>query len=145
MRTALVPEFRFWSKINLDFQSGCWNWIGRKDKHGYGLFYNGVKDVRAHRFIFETIKGKVPEGLQLDHLCRNRDCVNPEHLEAVTTKENILRGEGITSKNAKKTHCDKGHLLSKNNLVKSALKFNRRACKICYDISQQAFRMRKKK
>src|SRR6185312_15200361 len=115
MRTALVPEFRFWSKINLDFQSGCWNWIGRKDKHGYGLFYNGVKDVRAHRFIFETIK------------------------------ENILRGEGITSKNAKKTHCDKGHLLSKNNLVKSALKFNRRACKICYDISQQAFRMRKKK
>lgn len=80
----------------------------------------------------ELHKGPIPEGLVIDHLCRNRGCVNPDHLEAVTQRENILRGEGLAAANARKTHCPKGHPYSGENLyvVPSS---GRRQCRICAD------------
>jgi hypothetical protein len=89
--------------------NGCWLWAGYVNERGYArLTYRG-KIYRAHRFSYEAFVGEIPEGLVLDHLCRERSCVNPEHLEAVTNKENILRGVGPSAKNAKKTHCPRGH------------------------------------
>lgn len=82
----------------------CWNWVGRIS-HGYGSF----RQCPAHRISHVTFKGKISEGLQIDHLCRNTRCVNPKHLEAVTGRENVLRGLTIPAANVAKTHCPHGH------------------------------------
>lgn len=98
---------RFMAKVNIS-ESGCWEWIGHLDKKGYAKFdhdYGG----RAARYAYATLKAPIPQGFTIDHLCRNRKCVNPEHLEAVTNKENVLRGAGLTAQHAKATHCPKGH------------------------------------
>lgn len=84
--------------------SGCWLWKGAT-ACGYGYF----RHRPAHRFAYELYRGPIPEGLQLDHLCRVRSCVNPSHLEAVTQGVNLHRGETIAARNAAKTHCPKGH------------------------------------
>jgi HNH endonuclease len=98
--------------------SGCWLWIGYVDKLGYGCMrgYPG-KTRKPHRVSYELHKGAIPEGLVLDHLCRNPCCINPDHLDPVTDRQNILRSE-LTSaaKNLKKTHCEHGHLLQGENL-----------------------------
>ena len=73
-------------------KNGCWNWEGSLTNDGYGICSYKGKNKVAHRLIYELINGKVPDGLQLDHLCRNRKCVNPDHLEIVTCKENVRRG-----------------------------------------------------
>ena len=80
----------FWSRV--EFTTKCWNWIGNKNPKGYGRFYlKGIK-ILAHRQSYELYNGIIPEGLQIDHLCRDHSCVNPAHLEAVTQQENIKRG-----------------------------------------------------
>jgi len=123
-------EERFWDKI--DKTSGCWLWKastwGGKEGYRYGQFKIGVKGHYAHRFAYELIKGKIPKGLDIDHLCRNRLCCNPAHLEAVTRQENLLRGEGITAQNAQKTHCKRGHEFTLEN-TNTGTKFRR--CNIC--------------
>lgn len=96
--------------------SECWLFAGYIAPNGYGYFYvrgsgYGSSPVIAHRVMYENEVGRISDGKQLDHLCRVRACINPEHLEPVTLKENVLRGIGITARNAKKTHCPKGHLL----------------------------------
>lgn len=91
-------------------ECGCWVWIGDATPRGYGRFMNqNGKVVRAHRVFYELLRGPIPDGLSIDHLCRVTSCVNPDHLEAVTNKENVLRGIGPTARNAKKTHCPLGH------------------------------------
>ena len=93
-------------------ESGCWIWIGSISDKGYGNAWFNCRVLRAHRLSYQSIVGEIPEDKpQLDHLCRVRCCVNPAHLEPVTARENVHRGIGLTSANAKKTHCAKGHLL----------------------------------
>lgn len=95
----------------------CWEWTAGKSSKGYGMVYVGGKMQMAYRVVYELYRGAIPEGRQLDHLCRNPGCVNPEHLEPVTSKENTLRGEGIAARNARKTHCIHGHKYTPENTI----------------------------
>lgn len=98
---------RFWPKVHKT--ETCWNWIACIGGAGYGQFYSGERLVGAHRWSYEHFVGPIPFGLTIDHLCRNRPCVNPQHLEPVTKRENNLRGVGSPAKNAAKIHCKRGH------------------------------------
>ena len=79
-------------------ESGCWEWQGEKNRNGYGRVWIGGKRLMVHRVVFELLVGPIPEGLVLDHLCRNRPCCNPEHQDPVTVRENTLRGEAVLFK-----------------------------------------------
>lgn len=104
---------RFWSLVaKADGQ--CWEWRGAKTNQGYGTFARTHGTRVAHRISWELTRGPIPDGLTIDHLCRNRGCVNPSHLEPVTNRENVLRGEGITAHLARTTACAKGHPKSEN-------------------------------
>ena len=119
---------RVFAKV--DKTDSCWNWNGAKVQ-GYGMLAVGRKRIKVHRIVYEAMKSKIPEGLVPDHLCRNRACVNPEHIELVTNKENILRGIGACATNAQKTHCPRGHPLVEENLVKYRSEKGGRECKTC--------------
>ena len=101
----------FWDKVDIGPNATwCWLWRGYIARDGYGSAARGArKNVRAHRAIYEEMVGAIPKGLQLDHKCRNRSCVNPFHLEPVSCRENVLRGEGVAAINARKMHCKRGH------------------------------------
>jgi hypothetical protein len=86
------PEQRFWRHVVRDPDTECWEWTAARKNGGYGSFAIGKGNVYAHRFAYEMLVGPIPEGLELDHLCRNRGCVNPDHLEPVTRQVNVLRG-----------------------------------------------------
>jgi hypothetical protein len=140
-RTIQDPEERFWSKVNKT--ELCWIWQGALSEKGYGTFSIRGKQIRAHRYSWELVNGKIADGLVIDHLCENKACVKPEHLEPVTNKENLLRGE-VGKKNAEhhkaKTHCRNGHEYTEENTAhwnrKSRGVLTRR-CKVCY-AEQQA-------
>lgn len=102
------PARRFAALYAVD-PSGCWPWTGWTDPNGYAKFTTGKKAHLAHRWSYEQHVGPIPDGLVLDHLCRVRHCVNPEHLEPVLQKVNALRGYGVPALNARKTHCKRGH------------------------------------
>lgn len=106
----MTTKDRVLAKIRKD-PNGCWTWLGGINPKGYGTIMINYKHYIAHRLVYEFLIGPIPEGLTLDHLCRNRAYVNPEHLEPVTNAENVLRGEGISARNARKTHCKRGHSL----------------------------------
>lgn len=113
---------------HIDMADDCWEWRGYVNPNGYGVARIGGHSRQAHRAVYATINGEVPDYLVLDHLCRNRRCVNPDHLEPVTSKTNILRGEGAAAVNARKTHCVNGHALSEENLVPGV---TWRQCRVC--------------
>lgn len=126
---------RFWDSVNKSsdifghdgkYLTECWIWIALKDEDGYGRFSINGKGVKPHRFSYELTYGTIKDNLQIDHLCRRRDCVRPEHLEQVTCLINVRRG---TSYNRTKTHCPKGHEYTIENTIIS--KRNQRSCKIC--------------
>jgi hypothetical protein len=124
MRT---PE-QFWSKVKKS--DGCWNWIGGHSI-GYGcLAWNGKRDW-AHRISYILTFGSIPEGLELDHLCRNRSCVNPTHLEPVTHRENVYRGESPMAYKKRQTVCVRGHSLDETNVYRIPSKPTSRFCRIC--------------
>jgi hypothetical protein len=102
-----TPIERFMAKV--EFTDTCWEWTARRDVLGYGQLLWNQRAGRAHRVAYEYFVGPIPDGLELDHLCRNPPCVNPDHLEAVTHRENVLRGESPSARHARKTHCPQGH------------------------------------
>lgn len=125
----------------MENQNNCWLYAGYFSTKGYGLIWNNTlqKFEKAHRVMYETFNGKIAEGLVLDHLCRIRQCINPEHLEPVTNRENILRGEGIAAKNIKKTYCKHGHLLENNVYIFRTS----RICRTCQNTRNRAYRNKK--
>ena len=134
---------RFFDKVVVDPETGCWEWSAARTQGGYGVFWFDGKQHYAHRVAYELVKGKIPEGLELDHLCRHRACVRPDHLEAVTHKENLLRGETFQAANAAKTHCPQGHPYSGDNLYVTP--DGERECRTCRAESARRYRARKKK
>jgi hypothetical protein len=104
-------EERFWSKV--DASGDCWTWVAaRHGESGYGVYSVRHKNILAHRYAYEQLVGPIPEELDLDHLCRNPPCVNPDHLEPVTRRENLRRGKHVYRD---RTHCKHGHPYSEEN------------------------------
>lgn len=105
---------RFHAKYEVNTNTGCWEWTAYVDRLGYGRFsWNGTMG-RAHRFAYALLVGPIPEGLELDHLCKVRCCVNPAHLEPVTRQENIRRSN-VGRPQAERTHCPQGHPYDEKN------------------------------
>lgn len=115
----------------------CWEWTGRKQTAGYGQTFVGGRGVVVHRLAYEHLVGPIPDGLVLDHLCRNRTCVNPAHLEPVSNKDNILRGVGPSAINARKTHCRRGHEFTPENTYRRPSAPQKRHCRICILLAEE--------
>lgn len=109
--------------------SGCLIWMGKRSWDVYGSFYMNRRNMGAHRAAHILFIGPIPDGLVVDHLCRNRRCVEPMHLQAVTVRENTLRGMGITAVQAQRTHCIHGHEFTPENT--RITKRGRRDCRAC--------------
>ena len=116
---------RLADKVLLD--DGCWAWTGSRNKSGYGTLNTGRSTQYAHRVVYEILNGDIGAET-LDHLCRNRSCVNPSHLEPVSRSVNILRGQAPPAVNARKTTCKRGHRLDADVYVS---KDGRRDCRVC--------------
>lgn len=106
---------RFWGYVDLDGANGCWNWTGATSKDGYGIMVVAQVTNYMPRYSWELHRGPITDDMEPDHLCRNRACVNPDHLEPVTHRVNVLRGESPTAINARKTHCRRGHEFDSEN------------------------------
>jgi hypothetical protein len=126
----------------------CWLWTGPALPTGYGRTGVTGRGKYAHRVVYEAVKGRIPDGLTVDHLCGRPACVNPDHLEAVTLRENILRGTGPAARNARKTHCRNGHPLTGDN-VKVYTKPNHsqpgRYCRMCQRMNEQRYAERRRR
>lgn len=130
-------------RISVDANTGCWQWLGSINGSGYAVVKLRGVQHNAHRLIYEIFMGHVPKELHVDHLCRNRGCVNPEHMDPVYPRVNIMRGEGPAAYNARKTHCKRGHPLSGENLVVDRIT-GKRACRTCKRATTQRYHQRKK-
>ncbi|MDL5205070.1 HNH endonuclease signature motif containing protein [Streptomyces sp. ALI-76-A] len=119
----------------------CWLWRGRLNKDGYAEHKLHGRTHMAHRTTYESLVGPIPDGMQLDHRCRVRHCVNPAHLEPVTSRENTLRGVGLAKQNADKTHCPQGHPYDEANTYRYK---NYRRCKTCLRERARAYRAAKR-
>lgn len=119
--------------------NGCWIWDKKVNWNGYGLFTVGDRTVAVHKYSYIYFYGAPGDGLQIDHLCRNRRCVNPEHLEAVTARENLMRGDTLAKRNADKTKCPNGHPYSHINSQ------GRRVCVVCIRESCKQYQRRRRR
>jgi hypothetical protein len=129
-----TPEGRFWAKVQKT--ETCWVWTASINTYGYGIFAvtdspvtNSAGYAYAHRYAYTLLVGPIPEGKQLDHLCRVRHCVRPSHLEPVTVRQNLMRGQTHAAHNAAKTHCPKGHPYDAANTWRDGK--GKRVCLIC--------------
>lgn len=126
---------RFFSKIKVEPATGCWLWQAAIDSRGYGRFaLPGIRSGSSHRAAWLMLIGPIPYGTELDHLCRNRHCAAPHHLEAVTHQVNVLRGISPAAFHAQKTHCKHGHSLTPDNVYINHKKDGKvsRSCKQCH-------------
>lgn len=121
----MTAEERFWDKVAKT--NGCWVWLAATNQFGYGRFYDGGRLVSAHRFSYELTHGPIPDDLTIDHLCRVPGCVRPDHLEAVTHRENVLRGNAVN-----REWCRKGlHRMTPDNRIPSPSRQDYRYCGEC--------------
>lgn len=125
-------EVRFWEKVAAASFDECWLWTGSRSPLGYGKFVpdSTASSVpkQAHRVAYESLICQIPDGLVLDHLCKNPPCVNPWHLDPVTQAVNLLRSDGPARMNGKKTHCDRGHPFDETNTRRTN---HGRECRAC--------------
>lgn len=126
-RMGRTTEDRFWAKV--DTSGECWLWTAATHHDGYGTFWvrEDQQLRRAHRYAYELLVGPIPDGLDLDHLCRVRACVNPAHLEPVTRSENVRRGAGGVLQ-PPRTHCKHGHEFTQENTYENR---GKRFCRQC--------------
>lgn len=134
----LKDLIRIFNKISIDLAvqwngTPCWTWAAHSIRGGYGTIAWKNRATGVHRLLYAWLVGPVPLGPiglvpEIDHLCRNRACCNPAHLELVTRQENVLRGESMAARNAKKTHCKRGHEFSPDNSVYKSRGWQ---CKTC--------------
>ena len=106
MRSNTIREF--WSRVDVELATGCWLWTGTDNGQGYGVLRWHGRQWRAHRLAYEVLRGPI-HAQTLDHLCPRQNRAQPNHLEPVPNKDNVLRGNGITAQNKRKTHCKYGH------------------------------------
>jgi hypothetical protein len=133
---------RFEAKYIPEPNSGCWLWIGGTNgRDGYGRIRKNGKMESAHRISYELYKGQIPDGLDIDHLCRNHPCVNPDHLEAVTHQTNVLRGMGDVALARRTNRCKHGHEFTEDNTILHGVS---RQCRACNKRRSAAFRQQKK-
>lgn len=116
-------------------ETPCIEWAGTKERNGYGVISFGGRQFVAHRLEWERVNGPIPEGMVIDHLCRNTSCVRPDHMEPVSGKVNTLRGVGAFAENARKTKCKRGHELTPQRRNPAW-----RECRICQRIFQDKYR-----
>lgn len=128
----------------IELRSGCWNWGGTKDPAGYAMLALGTLGLgqhRAARVSYRIFTGIIPKGMTIDHLCRNRECVNPGHLQVVTVSENIMRSNNPAAVNARKTECIRGHPLTTENVYKDPN--GKRQCRKCRLVHQKESRKKR--
>lgn len=134
---ARLPP-RFWAKVEVQ-PNGCWFWMGGRFDNGYGSFQIGGRSVSSHRWAFQQLIGPFPSGLESDHLCRARACVNPAHIEPVTHSENVLRCD---HHQRRKTHCPKGHPYDERNTHMRPS--GGRRCRACSRIERREYREKRR-
>lgn len=137
--SRIPVEQRFWSKVDrTGGPNACWRWTDASSDTDYARFHIRRENGRnfsdgAHRFAYRLVMGDIPEGYQIDHLCRNPICVNPLHLEPVPHRENVVRGISFAAGNNRKTHCVRGHEFNDENTF---LKKGARICRTCHRLRQ---------
>lgn len=141
-----LPSDRFWARVDKSAPGGCWLWTGCVCSDGYGTIGVDGKTWLTHRYSWLVIHGReIPEGLVLDHLCKVRRCVNPDHLEPVTIRVNALRSDSPPARHARKTHCVNGHEFTPENT--SLSRKGHRICRTCdrrYDAAREKSRKSRK-
>jgi hypothetical protein len=125
----------------VDLSAPCWVWPGTRDANGYGKIWLDNQQLLAHRYIWRLIRGEIPRGLTIDHLCRVHGCVNPQHLELVTQGENTLRGMSPSAINKRKTHCLRGHPYDAANTYYQP--DGNRRCRTCKVIHRERYNARR--
>lgn len=142
---VIIPRVEYVEE-DRGYSTPCWIWQLSKSEPGYGNAYNPKtrKKTKAHRMMYERVKGPIPEGLEIDHLCRVPSCVNPDHLEAVTHYENVMRGKSPLARYAKATHCIHGHPFNAENTAYYKDRRGRR-CMTCTRLRARRVRRAKRK
>ncbi len=120
----IAPVARFFAKVDWK-ESGCILWTATKNDDGYGRFWYGGRVGMAHKFAYETWRGEIPDGMEIDHICRERSCVNPFHLRVVTHKENM------EARRDSQTHCRNGHEFNELNTIWRKDRPGQRNCRQC--------------
>lgn len=120
----------------------CWEWVAAKQPTGYGQMWNGKRPEQAHRISYRVHKGDIPTSCEIDHVCRNRSCVNPDHLRAVPHRENMRVSDTVMGRNAAKLYCKRGHPLLGENLY--VTRKGHRQCRECLRLHARNARSRRK-
>ena len=143
MTPGVSDAARILAKVSVE--DGCWPWQGNIVHGGYGMSWLDGRPQMAHRAVFQVLGGRIPDGLTLDHLCRNRRCVNPQHLDPCTQRENHARG--LINQNVSKTHCANGHPFDERNTYRrpddGTHPFGKRGCRACHRQNQARYLRRR--